>query len=60
MESKTSFSLRDVHKFYHGMFGNGNAFLVSILYFRLIKVEINDLYVLYLIHYPNEVKYNEL
>ena len=58
MESKTSLVFMGVHEFYHGMFRNGNGFLVSIFYLIERIVEITDLYVRYSIHYLHEVKYN--
>ena len=59
MESKTSLTMRDVHKFYHGMFGNGNVFLVSISYIIEGIVGVKYLYVQYLIHYQKQVRYKE-
>ena len=58
MGSETSLVIGDVQEFYHGMFGNGNVFLVSIFYLIEITVEVNDLYVPYSIHYPKKVKFN--
>ena len=59
MESKTSLVMRDVDKFYHGMFGNGNVLLVSIFYIIEGIVGVKYLYVTYSIHYPKKVKFNE-
>ena len=59
MGSETSLVVGDFHEFYHGMFGNGNVFLVSISYIIEGIVGVKYLYVQYLIHYQKQVRYKE-